>query len=484
MKEFLFVKRGENIFYTGQYVYEDENYILIYEGSLSLHGKKLSGEELARWIAKNENLSELDGLYSLIFYSKKTQTVIATQDVFSYCHSLYFTQTQDGIIVSLQLRRLIVETGAQAQMDDKHIAEFLYNGFLTDDRCLVKGVKKIPAMHVLQYNCKTGEWHYKKKYYMRSDVLKGECYCDWVQPVFEDVLTQTAEINMALSSGYDSNLLLHMAAKHNPNCKIHAFCIGSCDGQDETESVKEICKEYPQVELTVCKVTPDILQAFPQIVYELEDNIFERGIFLQYLLAESLKQYGEYPILLGEGADQLLSVHFNTNAEPYYFVGKEDHYPWVYYPYEMLTYIILKKNGIFLRNRDMQTKYPFITKEFISGVQRFRKENGTDKTHYKQYIKACVSERVAQRLIKRPGSTNLSSLFDDSNIDRLFTAAKNSRFYSMLTKQPDRDSGSEVEKDNCLKIIYLILFERIFCEGTLTSLQGECCTVRFEDIIS
>ena len=84
--------------------------------------------------------------------------------------------------------------------------------------------------------------------------------------------------------------------------------------------VEEICKSYPQLNLTVQKVSPNILEFFPQMVFELEDSIFERGIFLQYMMGEALASKNSLPTFLGEGADQLLSSELRMSADPYYFV--------------------------------------------------------------------------------------------------------------------------------------------------------------------
>lgn len=482
--ENLFLQFNNNsVTYGGQYTYEDDEYVVAYEGEMYIQDKDLNPEQFVQYLKTGGDLACIDGLYSFFAFHKETKFLVATQDIISYYHPLYFCETENGFAISLSMKDLIVKTGITPKMEDSYIPEFLYNGFLTDDRCLLQGIKKVPAMHVLKYNFITRSLIYKKKHYSLDEVSsEGNDYIELLQETVEAEIKDKAEINMALSSGFDSNLLLYMISKINPNCKINAYCIGSCNGIDETESVKEICEVYPQVNLSVYKVSPDILDYFPQMVYELEDSVFERGIFLQYMMGEAIAPKNSLPTFLGEGADQLLSSELRMSADPYYFVGIEQHYPWVYFPYEMLTYIIIKKNGIFLRNRNVQAKYPFITNKFINGVNRLRSNNGTSKEHYKQYILSRVDPHVAEKLVKRPGSTNLTSLFDENNTEALFEAAKSSRFYAMLTKQPDRDSGNEVDMDNCLKILYLKCFETIFCNHS-ESLVSEACPIKFNEII-
>lgn len=483
MKNLFFERKKDFIVYGAQYSLEDNRFILLYEGELYIHNHLLSPSQLLDYLSNGGDLSILDGLYSLVIYDKETQLLIATQDMVSYYHPLYYYLNQDHLIVSLSLKELIIKSAVKPQIEDGNVSEFLYNGFLTDDRCLLKKIKKVPAMHIFKYNFVAKTANYKKKYYdLKGGITKTTDYFSLLETSIKESLSGYKEINMALSSGFDSNLLLYIVTTLNPKCKINAFCIGSCDGNDETQSVQDICKMYPQVKLTLHKVSPDILESFPQMIFELEDSVFERGIFLQYMMGEAISSKGELPTFFGEGADQLLSSELRMSGDPYYFVGIEQHYPWVYFPYEMLTYIIIKKNGIFLRNRNVNAKYPFIRKEFIQGVNAYRAENGTSKEHYKKYIVDLVDPKVAERLVKRPGSTNLTSLFDENNTRRLFRAAESCRFYSMLTKQPDRDSGNEVDMDNCLKILYLKCFEKIFCDNS-DKLEEKNCSLTFEELI-
>lgn len=484
MKNLFFKKKDALITYGGEYTYENERYIIAYEGELYLNNKRLACEELVCFLEKDGDIALIDGLYSLVVYSKSSEELTVSQDIISYFHPMYFSATASAFAVSISMRELIVQNEMKAEMEDSHIPEFLYNGFLTDDRCLIKGIKKVPAMHIMRYNFARGELRYQKRDYLPDEISHiNSDYISLLEENIKSEIKSCSELNIALSSGFDSNLLLHIISSIAPEYKINAFCIGSSKGNDEVENVKKICEAYPQIKLSVCEVSPSILKSFPQMVYELEDSIFERGIFLQYMLAQALDTKSNFPVFLGEGADQLLSSEFSLDVSPYFFVGKKEHYPWVYYPYEMLSYIIIKKNGIFLRNRDIKAKYPFIRANFIDGVIKYRKLNGTGKEHYKKYVVESVRPEVSPMLVKRPGSTNLTSLFDEDNTEKIFRTAKSSRFYPMLTEQPDRDSGNEVDMDNCLKIIYLMLFERIFCSSQNSdSLKEDICDFDFEKL--
>lgn len=482
--ENLFLKIVNGVIsYDGHLKYEDDEYIIVAEGDICLSNISISLLQLVEHLRAKKDIADIDGLYSMIIFNKNTGKLVAIQDIFSYIHPLYYAVVDGGICVALYLRQVIVETGIHAKLEKGNIAEFLYNGFLTDDRCLISRIKKVPAMHVMIYDLDSKNVNYIKRSYPIQEQADDETdYSMILEKNLSKIINRDSTINMALSSGFDSNFILASINRIKPECKINAYTIGATNGNDETQNVIKICSYHPEVALKIERVTPDALQALPQIVYELEDSIFERGIFLQYIMSNLLFKNKISSLVLGEGADQILSSEFNTSAKPYYFVGIEEHYPWVYYPYEMLTYIILKKNGIFLRNRDIRAHYPFIKANFIRGVSEFRKHNGTSKEHYKAYIVNKTRKEVGELLIKRPGSTNLSTLFNKDN-QNLLNVARLSEYYQLLPKQPDRDSGTEVELDNCLKILFIMVFEELFCNQSVESIKSNNVNVSLDKLL-
>ena len=484
MKNLYFKIENGKIDYGGNLTYEDNQYIVAAEGDVYIGEKFASLLQIAELLHSGENsLASLDGVYSIISFNKQSKELVAVQDYFSYIHPLYFCATDCGIHIALFLRQIVAERKDIACLERENIVEFLYNGFLTDDRCLIRGVKKVPAMHVLIYDDNRHSVRYfKRQFIVDADYCSESDYFNLIKNDLVGFLSKNPRLNMALSSGYDSNFLLCAVNRIKPGATINAYTIGSADGNDEIQAVKEICSHHPEVILKIDKVTPGVLCNLPQMVYELEDSVFERGIFLQYVIGNAIRTDGEKSLLLGEGADQVLSSEFNTQCKSYYFVGKEQHYPWVYYPYEMLTYIILKKNGIFLRNRDVTPCYPFLRADFIKKVSSLRKLNGTSKEHYKHYVASMAGKEVGKILIKRPGSTNLSSLLSDSNL-WILNQARGSSFYSMLPPQPDRDSGSEAELDSCLKVLFLIVFEQIFCRHAGKQLKDKHFDCPLDELI-
>ena len=108
---------------------------------------------------------------------------------------------------------------------------------------------------------------------------------------------------VALSSGHDTNLLLFLlAGMHDA---IRAFTVG---GRlvNEIDSTRKILASYPGCRGASRTVPASIAKSLPDIAWRLEGYVFERGVFLQYALAELLREAGGRCVVLGEGADQIV----------------------------------------------------------------------------------------------------------------------------------------------------------------------------------
>ena len=91
------------------------------------------------------------------------------------------------------------------------------------------------------------------------------------------------KIGFAISSGFDSNLLISLY--NNKYKKINNFfIIGGAKGINEIPTVKEIISIYKYDKFYSSFVDKNTFKEYSKIVYMYEGLFYERGIFLQYEL--------------------------------------------------------------------------------------------------------------------------------------------------------------------------------------------------------
>lgn len=403
----------------------------------------------------------LNGLYTVVLFDKSEKTVYMFQDEFGFTVPLYYFYSDNCFICSLSLRELILDIKSEVRMNKKSIPEFLYSGFICGNETLLQNIYKLPVLHSATYS--HGKVCLKQYTPIWYKEVASKDYEELFSKAVLHCLRTDTHANITLSGGYDSNFILHVLKRH-ALC-VDAYTGGGIVGVDESLVASEICALYKDTDLHITKVTPDTLKNYPNIVLLNEGTLYERGIFMHYLLARQLGKDGVKSIISGDGADQVLSANFVFDVTEYKNVGKVAHNPWETNPFEMLSYIALKKTGCFLHHYAIIPQFPYLDRAFLNHANAVKKSNGTSKDYHKAQLSTIISPQVYKLLNRNGGSTNLKPLFGGQDeFKRFRELVQASPYYAMLPPQPNRYGQEENEYDTMLKLLYIIIFEKLFVD--------------------
>jgi hypothetical protein len=273
-----------------------------------------------------------------------------------------------------------------------------------------------------------------------------------------------------LSSGYDSNLVLH-TLRDFP--RLTAITIG---GREVSEIgtaqriVKHYCQRNRGIRHVAKTISPDVLDAVPDIVWRLEGYVSEIGIFLQYELARALRTVGTESVILGEAADQVLSYRSPNALKPLVStwdkIRRGVRSPWrrqaegtrkslidgirslgfvalvssvrkEYRQYRSAPgyYLssfdyIIKKNQLMMNSFGIQGLYPFLNRRTRSAAEALRMLN-VKKAYYRMQVSRLLDPQVSRLLAKTGGSTDVAYLFEDRQAE-LFAGILNAPLMKRL----------------------------------------------------
>lgn len=404
---------------------------------------------------------KINGLYTVVLFDKINNDIYMFQDEFGYLVPLYFYYTDESFVCSMSLRKLIPNIEGIVAINRNAVTEFLYSGFICGKETLVDNIFKLPVLYCAKYSC--GKINFNKYTPIWYKSVVANDYEELFSHAILDSLSGKTEANITLSGGYDSNFILHVLKR--VGFSINAYTGGGVVGIDESVVAADICSIYKDVTLHVVKVDSQTLEDYPKIVLLNEGVLYERGIFMHYLLAQCLKNDRVNSIICGDGADQVLSKNFVFGVSEYENVGSVDHNPWETNPYEMLSYIALKKTGCFLHHYGITPKFPYLNRDFINHANTVKEINGTSKDYHKLKLKEIINPNIYELLNRNGGSTNLKPLFNDkSRFDKYKAIAQASTYYKMLPPQPNRYGEEENQYDAVLKVLYIMIFEKLFVD--------------------
>lgn len=396
------------------------------------------------------NITEfLQGQYILCIYEKATKTLYAFHDRTTSPVTLYYTQNSSKFFLSTSLKSLLIESKIKRSLEQDVLEEFLLNGFIYGNKTLVRNVFKLPAFSALVI--KNGMASEIPVEYAVIEMPRGEALEKW-EPVLSNAVNKCfegkKEINMPLSSGFDSNYIAYIASTQAV-CPINAFSIGGKFGKNELPIVTENVSSYRDMKLYSALTDSNTLNHFADIVWRLEGAVYEVGLFLQYELASLVASSGKDNIICGECADQVMNLHYleDDRIHPQMEADSAIYYEFSEYPFIFGSFLILKKNGILANSFGIKTEYPYLDDEFVSVAHSLRSINGKDKRVHTAVCREKLPKAVVANMSKIGGATEFHSLFNDKEaINSFFAKVESSSFYRQYEGIIKKVSYIEKEK--------------------------------------
>ena len=457
-------------------ILEDKNIFITQVGTIyDFNNKKLNLNDIKSLYNKYKtNINNyIDGLYSLIIFDKTINKLFVYKDYFGSNHNIFYYSNDKEIIISNKLKKILVNNKNNWILDDQGIKQFLYYGYIINNKTLVKNIFKIPGKRNLEIDLiKDKIKLIKSKLKIKRIKVDKELYDNIVSELCYSYLNNfTKDIDITISSGYDTNYILYNLRKKT-NKKINAYCIGGVSGRNEIPISKEICSKYDNINFYEELVDSDTIKNYPEIVWILEGSIYESGIFLHYELANMMNKNKVKNIYLGEIADQVLNYElYSTIFLPikklsFKIVKKiiklttgivrgpyKD-------AYDMGSYIILKKNGLLMNYFGVNPNSPYARKKYMNIARNTVKFGDKTKEYHKKVIKEILPNDISKELNKIGGTIDIKTLFTKNvKLNEIKSIVKKSKYYKEM-KFKDKD----YETDYYLKLLYIELFKKMFLE--------------------
>ena len=389
------------------------------------------------------------GVYIVVACNLKNKKVAVFHDRTTSHAVMYYTETEDKIYIGTSLKKILCESKIKRELNGNAIEDFITNGFLYGQETLIKNVYKIKAFHSLVLS--DGKAEQVKADYPVASMTKGEALDKFKETLDRSVrkcFDGEAEINLPLSSGFDSNYIAYIA-DNEKNVPVNAFSVGGKFGKNELPIVKNNVECYNNINLHSALTDDNTLQNLPDIVWRLEGSVYEVGLFLQYELARLVEKNQKKYLICGECADQVFNMNYlkKDRFEPDKKDNEVIYYEFSEYPFIFGSYLILKKNGILANSFGIETRYPYLDYELVSIGNSLAEINRKDKRVHVANCRECLPAEIIANMSKIGGSTDCHSLFNSSEeIQSFFKKVESSDLFKKYGEVFKRHSFTESEK--------------------------------------
>lgn len=374
-------------------------------------------------------LEKIDGMYSFIFYNGNEALI--SVDEFNE-KPLYYFDNDNYIILSSEISPIIEYTSKNLDLNLSNdiLKEFLYLGYLTNEKTIYKNVKKILPDKI--YTIKKEKIHSKNKknktenlYNVKIDDIHNELINS-----LKSRLVSDQPIGLLLSTGIDSILLLVLLTEElKVDIKTFSFYE---DKETANKSYIEKISKYLDIKSNITSVISNNYTAssFSEAFNDLNDC---ETYFPYFSMLKLIKENSKIKVILsGTGADELfygynkykfaydklifynLLKYFNNFPKNYlfnkfgYFIGKNNQ-----------KFLKLKNNKPFfndvdldkiftlnnkkdlyteMRDFDLKNTLPF---SIIPGLERASMRNSLENR----------SPYLSKKLLKLTNNLNVKNIF-------------------------------------------------------------------------
>ena len=280
-------------------------------------------ETLLYWlkIFGEKRLSELHGMFALVFIDLEEKLVILARD-YSGEKPLFFYKKGNGWLFSSETRGIQAGLDEKVPVDKSGIPHHCWNRHPLPGKTLLHGIQQVQPGSALILDLE-GKLIHQKNWNFPPPLLSSNLD-EQFESILGQVTNQTLDtevpLGMVLSGGADSSLLLAVAHEQGKlPTHTYTLCLEGKYRKKYADPLfsEEIRKKYPTDHRDILMNRDLLMQNWEEYIANLDQPVGDSASFLTWWIAKQAKQ--EVRILVsGAGADELFGGYNRHEAFKFY----------------------------------------------------------------------------------------------------------------------------------------------------------------------
>jgi asparagine synthase (glutamine-hydrolysing) len=254
-------------------------------------------------------VDHLRGMYAFALWDNRARRLILGRDRMGE-KPLYVVTLGESLVFCSELRALIQGGVIPFKLDPHAVDLYYHYGYVPEPTCMVLGIRKLPAAHVLTINLDT--WSQQERCYWRMEdapALEGNP-AELVRAELEKsaklIARADVPVGVALSGGLDASAVaaLSTAARGGD---VHAFTVGyeGTPWQDERSNAKAFAAHLKIPFHTVELSTADFIEQYLAVNLHRDDPIADIAGVSIAAVAQLARRHSVPVLMFGHGGDEL-----------------------------------------------------------------------------------------------------------------------------------------------------------------------------------
>ena len=256
-------------------------------------------------------IGRLNGMFSFALFDSEARHVLVARDRVGE-KPLFYHHSAERFSFASELKALMAAPNFERRLDLSALEYYLTLGYVPGDKCMLHGVRKLPAAHALVYKVSLDQvrvWRYWDLPEPSLDESPDpETLTDELEALLRDSvrrqLVADVPVGVLLSGGVDSSLITALAAQESTRAlRTFTITFPGWGGYDEAPHARSVADYFGTVhqELVADAASVDLV---PLLARQYDEPMYDSSMIPTYLVCRMIRENATVA-LGGDGGDEL-----------------------------------------------------------------------------------------------------------------------------------------------------------------------------------
>jgi asparagine synthase (glutamine-hydrolysing) len=262
-------------------------------------------------------LARLNGMFAFALYDAREARLLLARDPAGE-KPLFYRLDGRTLTFASEVKALMADPACPRELDADALDYYLAFGYVPGERCLLRGISKLPQGHALTFNLRSGEtrrwayWSLPGPVSPDQTASDDELLDELERLLLDSVrlrLIADVPVGIMLSGGVDSSLVAALASRAaGRRIKTFTITFPGYGSFDEAPYARRVAEHFgtEHVELAAEPATVDLL---PELARQYDEPIADSSMVPTYLVSRLIRR--EATVALGgDGGDELFGGYY------------------------------------------------------------------------------------------------------------------------------------------------------------------------------
>ncbi len=254
-------------------------------------------------------VEHFNGMFAFALWDDRQRRLLIARDRMGK-KPLYYHFDNGRLIYSSELKALLQHPRVPTEVCPHALDEYLAYGYVPEDRCIIRGVKKLPPGCLLTWQDGRIEIkHYWDVHFNDEQPTDERAWVAELENLLRDAvrirLRSDVPLGVFLSGGVDSSAIVALASQES-DTQLRTFAIGFDEAEfDELHYARMVADRY-KTDHTEIVVRDHDLSMLSDIVYHLDEPFADPSALPTYYVCREARKHVTV-CLSGDGGDEVFA---------------------------------------------------------------------------------------------------------------------------------------------------------------------------------